>query len=182
MSTAESAQSPADAQFWAFCVSVYGRPVVAEECLSLQERFGVNVLLLLLCGYVGAEWGALLPAESIAEADRAVRDWHVKVVTRLRELRRRLKDPGMHSQSLPTPSAELLRGEIKAAELASERIEAAMLAQWCDARRANWARVDRQMAVTRNLQALLANYGAGSSTAWPQHLASEALKDAPVTS
>ena len=38
------------ASFWDFSVGTYRRPGVADACLSLQDRYGldVNVLLLLL--------------------------------------------------------------------------------------------------------------------------------------
>ena len=54
----------AAASFWAFSLEFYARPGVAEACLALQDRHGLDVNILLLCCWLG--WsgrGRLSPAD-----------------------------------------------------------------------------------------------------------------------
>ncbi|HVW71240.1 MAG TPA: TIGR02444 family protein [Steroidobacteraceae bacterium] len=145
--------SPPRTSLWDFSVSLYGKPGVAQECLSLQERFGVDVMLLLLAAYGGAELGALLSSEDLAEADRLVAQWRGNVVRRLRGLRQFLK-------ASPDAPTQALRAKVKEAELDSERIEAAILERWLDSRVSALTRSTRAAAVAHNIQSVLAFYGA----------------------
>ena len=77
--------------FWLFSRSVYATAGVQEECLLLQDKFGVDVNLLLFSAFVGAVHGALLPTEELSDASAAVAQWQEGVVRSLRTIRRAIK-------------------------------------------------------------------------------------------
>ena len=54
--------------FWDFSVAVYGASAVEGECLTLQDQFGIDVNLILLCAFVGAAHGVALTPDDIASA------------------------------------------------------------------------------------------------------------------
>lgn len=100
--------------FWPFATAVYKLDGVAETCLALQDKHGVDVVMLLFC-----LWTAL----SRRDADRLLlpravgfsRDWNSEVVQPLRAVRRWLKTAdGDYNQ---------LREAIKADELAAEKCQ-----------------------------------------------------------
>jgi uncharacterized protein (TIGR02444 family) len=104
--------------FWDFSVSSYRVEGVAEACLRLQDRHGVDVnLFFYLCWLGGVRDSALEPAEVTAVQEATVR-WRDKVVRPLREVRRHMKSgyPGMDADAV-----ESLRTEVKRIELQCER-------------------------------------------------------------
>ncbi len=38
-------------QFWGFSLAVYGADAVEPECLTMQDEFGLDVNLILLCAF-----------------------------------------------------------------------------------------------------------------------------------
>ena len=112
----------ADNPFWDFSLAVYRRGGVAEACLALQDRHGLDVNLLLHCLWAGSR-GRRFEAGEIAELSAAVGPWHEAVVKPLRGVRRWLKD----QQYAPQGPAEALRQAIKARELEAEAIEQRIL-------------------------------------------------------
>jgi uncharacterized protein (TIGR02444 family) len=114
--------------FWTFSLAVYGDAAVQRECLHLQDRYGVNVNLLLLCAFVGAVHARVLSPADIAQAEEVVCGWHSQVVECLRGARRAIKS----FSDVPTPIG--LNGfysSMKEQELEAERIEQLMLEHWC---------------------------------------------------
>src|SRR5215472_7596445 len=83
-----------DSPLWHFSLAVYRGAGVKEECLNVQERFGVDVNLLMLCGYVGAVEGAVLSTSDVADSLDATGAWHANAVKSLRQVRRTLKPWG----------------------------------------------------------------------------------------
>ena len=136
-----------DTPLWAFALAVYGGDGVADECLDLQERLGLDVNILLLAAYLGAVEDVRLDVSDIAAANAEVVHWQAHIVRPLRHVRRTLKP--MH--------AEGLRAQVKATELEAEKIELAMLWQWSRQHLANRPRGDRALAA--NLHAVLEFYG-----------------------
>lgn len=110
-------------QFWDFSLKAYARERVAEACLALQDRRGIDVNLGLFCCWAGSQGRALTPAD-LEQLVAAVRPWQKNVVRPLREIRRWLKD----QQTAPADLASPFRDAIKAHELEAERIEQQMLA------------------------------------------------------
>lgn len=116
------AAPPGEARFWDFSLAVYGRPGVAPACLALQDRHGLDVNLLLYCGWCGGR-GRRLDAGNIAALDDRVAAWRREVVLPLRGVRRWLKT----QEAAPDADAQPLRDKVKRLELEAERIEQEML-------------------------------------------------------
>jgi uncharacterized protein (TIGR02444 family) len=164
--------------FWNFSVAVYGASAVQDECLNLQDQFGLDVNLVLLCAFLGAIHGVALTSDDISSARHEAHQWHEQIVRTLRAARRHLK-------TIEVPDADAakaamqLRTQVKAAELESERIEQSMLERWVEAQLAARPRANSRDAVVANLQALLAAYGIGperlAAAKATQHLIAAAL-------
>jgi uncharacterized protein (TIGR02444 family) len=106
--------------FWDFSIRLYGKPGVAEACIALQEKHGLDVNVLMYCAWRGA---AMTPAD-VAAAAKTVSAWHDAMVRPLRALRTELKED---AKGAPRPVAERVRAQIKSAELNAERVEQVML-------------------------------------------------------
>jgi uncharacterized protein (TIGR02444 family) len=152
-----------DNPFWTFSLQVYSAPGVADECLALQERLGLDVNLLLFAAYLGAAEGATLDGRDIAAAAGAVTAWHDDMVRALRGVRRSLKPASLDARNPLRAEAAGLRTQVKAAELTAEKIEQAMLWQW-RAQLAERSRGDPRAALAANINAVLAHYGAAGGT------------------
>lgn len=149
---------------WAFSLAVYGRDGVADECLDLQERLGLDVNILLFAAFIGAVEGMRLESQDIAAANAAVAAWQSEIVRSLRRARRALKPASTGADPLQAASAAL-RAQVKVAELEAEKIEQAMLWQWLRAELAGRPRMDRNRALAANLRAVLAFYGVAAAEA-----------------
>jgi len=154
---------PLDTPLWAFSLAVYGGDGVADECLDLQERLGLDVNILLFAAFLGAVEAVQLEIQDITAARAAVADWQSEIVRPLRQVRRALKPM----------SAEGLRAQVKAAELEAEKIELAMLWQWSLPRVVGRPRIDRTGALVDNLRGVLEFYRAPDrlETALPRLIA-----------
>ena len=124
--------APAEESLWAFAVSLYSAPGVADACLGLQDHHCCDVNVLLFAAWMGAVRHYAMTRAEMAEAVAVVQSWHEEIVRPLRDLRRRLKSG---PPPAPSESTEGLRTRIKAIELEAERIELAMLEQLA----ARWA-------------------------------------------
>ena len=102
---------------WNYAVEVYAQPAVAEACLVLQDRAGVDVVVLLHAMYLFAAKGVALDEQALASAEARVGSWRREVTAPLRALRAALK-PGF--VGLPPASVEQTRQKIKEAELDAE--------------------------------------------------------------
>lgn len=107
---------------WDFSLKIYALPGVAEQCLVLQDEFGVDVNLLLWSLWLGVR-GQLLSPELLSAAEAAVLDWSQLAVQPLRRLRRQLK---AHF-GVEDSAREAVRQAIKAAELAAENYQQQLL-------------------------------------------------------
>jgi uncharacterized protein (TIGR02444 family) len=146
--------------FWTFSLAVYGANGVQDECLDLQDCFGLDVNLVLLCAFLGAAHGVALSADDIAAVRREADAWHEDIVKPLRAARRKLKTVALKNVDTAQAAAQL-RTQVKAAELESERIEQMLLEQWAGARFASRPRGQIDDAILANLRALLLAYGIG---------------------
>lgn len=115
----ETTRHRAESPFWRFSLRFYARPKIAEACLTLQDRAGGDVNVLLFVLYL-ADHRIKLGAAEIARLDSAVAQWREAVVRPLRALRRSLK-PGI--EFIPGPVSETFRAQIKRLELEAEQIE-----------------------------------------------------------
>lgn len=114
-------------QSWSFALQLYAEPGVSEACLKLQSDANVDVMLLLVATFAATKKGIALTPSDINDMDDACRAWREGVVQPLRRLRTTLK-----SGPAPAPSTatDELRSRIKTSELAAERIENDLLANW----------------------------------------------------
>ena len=116
---------------WSSVGAAYARPGVAPLCLRLQEQGDIDVMLLLcLCHAAGPMGAPLTPAEVDALRTR-MEPWRAKAVRPVRRLRMALRTPVAH---VPDERREAFRAQIKALELASERLQAGLVADWLDQR------------------------------------------------
>ena len=170
--------------FWDFSIAVYSASAVQDECLSLQDQFGLDVNLVLLGAYLGAVPGVALTADDIASARQQVQQWQADIVRPLRAARRSLKTIGLGNDAQVVTAAMDLRTNIKAAELDAERIEQTMLERWAKTRLAGRPGGNSCDAVLTNLQALLAAYGISperlAAANAMKHLIAGALEQAAI--
>ena len=112
-----------------FALAVHQSEGVPAACVLLQDRFDLDVNVLLLAAYVGAVRGQTFTPDSL-EAVRAVTDpWQRQVVRPLRAVRRRLKTGPAPA---PDPRTDEVRSGVKKAELDAELIELDELGRWVD--------------------------------------------------
>jgi uncharacterized protein (TIGR02444 family) len=156
-----------DSPLWRFSLAVYRGAGVQEECLDVQERFGVDVNLLMLCGYAGVVEGAVLSPSDVADALEASGAWHASAVRTLRQVRRTLK-PWGSGEGPFAHVVEALRTKVKGAELEAEQIEQAMMWAWLRDHAGQWRRREPRQALIANVFALLVRCGATGAQADPQ--------------
>lgn len=109
--------------FWRFSLRIYAAPGVAAECLSLQDKFGLDVNVLLFAAWLGVSRGVRLEPSDLQCIDQIVAPWSAEVVRPLRLVRQKLK---MMTEIID-PEVQTLRKQIADSELFSERIEQALL-------------------------------------------------------
>jgi uncharacterized protein (TIGR02444 family) len=115
-----------EADSWAFALAIYARPGVADACLTLQNEAGVDVMLLLMATFAAVKHRLLLTPDEIKALDEACRLWREQIVWPLRSIR-----SGLKSGPSPAPSSETeqFRSQVKALELAAEKLENQLLAE-----------------------------------------------------
>ncbi|SDT56089.1 TIGR02444 family protein [Bradyrhizobium canariense] len=133
-----------DQACWDFVVDLYAKPGVAQACLELQERLGVDVSLLLTALFYAVRGGLDLSAEQIEKLDRRISGWRAEAIFPLRRLRRRLKSGDLSSQ----PTDEFYR-RIKADELLAEQIEISALVQQLEQMPGNPAAPSSRVVIER---------------------------------
>lgn len=137
-------------EFWQFSLAVYAAPGVANECLDLQENFGVDVNLLLFAAYVGSR-RLVLSSDDVDQCFLAVHQWREQVVEPLRSVRRATKTL-LPQHRLPLQQQiEDIRGKVKSAELESEKVQQDLLLQWLEGRHLGQA-AGAESAIRNNIQ------------------------------
>ncbi|WP_071872181.1 TIGR02444 family protein [Atopomonas hussainii] len=100
---------------WAFATHLYAQPGIEAACLRWQEAGG-DVCLLLCCAYLEQRQVALQP-ERLAQLQQHAAAWHSQWQAPLRHLRMQSK-----AWAAQSPAQQALREQLKALELASERV------------------------------------------------------------
>ena len=110
---------------WKFAIALYGQTGVSEACLFLQDRWRVDVSLLIAMLYAAGVLHHRIDAAAVQVADDAINVWRERVIAPLRTVRRDMK-------TMPTnehPAAAELRETVKSAELKAEQVELMLLAE-----------------------------------------------------
>jgi len=115
-----------EAESWAFALALYARPGVAEACLTLQNEAGVDVMLLLVATFAAVKHSLVLTPDEIRALDEASRLWREQIVWRLRAIRIELKTG---PRPAPNSATEQFRSQVKALELAAEKLENQLLVE-----------------------------------------------------
>jgi uncharacterized protein (TIGR02444 family) len=102
---------------WTWAVAAYGKEGVAETCLTLQDREGQCVPLLLFGTWV-ATTGRALDDEAVEAACDTAKVWQDAAIAPLRAVRRTLKKPQI---DMAAAAREDIRAHVKAVELNAER-------------------------------------------------------------
>ena len=172
-------QGKSAADHWQFSLAVYGQQGIAEHCLELQHRLGMDVNVLLLMLWAAGRWDRAPTSEQIADADGRICAWRQQIVTPLRQLRTRLKHGPPPAPDITTDG---LREDIKQLELNAERMEQDVLAQWVKVQEASAPSADpaqsscRMAVLEQTAVRVIAHYegqcvqpdtGAGGPTADP---------------
>ncbi len=102
--------------FWEFSLAFYAREPVGAACLSLQNRRGADVNILLLCCWL-ATLKLTIGEAGLKAAIEAVDDWRHKVLEPLRGVRRNVMDAPME---IAKAERRAIKDAVLAAELDSE--------------------------------------------------------------
>jgi uncharacterized protein (TIGR02444 family) len=116
-----------------FALGLYGVDGVPPACLLLQDRFGLDVNVLLLAAYLGVVHRRTLTADQLADVRELADPWRSEVVEPLRAVRRRLKSGPAPA---PSPQTAVLRSEVARLELDAELIELDQLNWWASVAKA----------------------------------------------
>jgi len=115
-------------EFWDFSVRAYGSSDVPEACLTLQNQYGVDVNMLLFsvwCGYTRGPF----EEQTLISAVEFSKQWSEHIVCNLREARTWMKQDGCQMESVERDACLSLRTNIKAVELAAEKLQEFALEQ-----------------------------------------------------
>ena len=160
---------PAKSDLWEFSLKLYAEPGVAASCLSLQNRHGFDVNLVLFCIWSGFRHGELtddLLKTALETSDR----WRETVVQPLRSLRTRLKRDLTESAYSSSSEISALRERIETAELDAERIQQQELEKLIvPATGKRTAYILGERSSRRNLDKLAASLGATLNNAVSEH-------------
>jgi len=109
--------------FWEFSLAFYSRERVSAACLSLQNRRGADVNILLLCCWL-ATLGLKLEPAGLHAAIAAVDAWRRDVLEPLRSSRRAVSDqfPEIAKADRQSIKHGLLSIELECERVAQEKI------------------------------------------------------------
>lgn len=115
-----------DARFdelWEFSLSAYNVQGATTACLTLQDKYGLDVNVLLLCLFAGSH-GCALSAEDFVRIEARVAPWRKNIIYALRDVRRSLKTEKLSSDRV---IGDLYK-DVLASELKAEQHEQHLIA------------------------------------------------------
>jgi uncharacterized protein (TIGR02444 family) len=119
--------------FWDYALELYGSQGVEAACLELQERYGLDVNVVLFCCWL-AHRGVPADAALFGRIAATTAAWQEQFVRPLRAVRERLKtalsepQPGGVAARWPALAAAL-RQRVLGLEIDGERLEQLLLAE-----------------------------------------------------
>lgn len=114
--------------FWNFSLAIYNKPEVTNACLALQNSYGLDVNMVLLCCWYGS-WAGELSEDLLHRTFGYSRQWRQQVVQPLRDSRNWMKLNASESSLAGESEFMELREQIKAVELKSEKYQQQVLEQ-----------------------------------------------------
>jgi uncharacterized protein (TIGR02444 family) len=116
--------------FWEFSLAFYSRERVSAACLSLQNRRGADVNILLFCCWL-ATLGLKVESSGLHAAISAIEDWRRDVLEPLRGARRAVADqfPELAKSDRQAIKHGLLSVELECERIAQEKIANAVSGQ-----------------------------------------------------
>ncbi|MBV8504572.1 MAG: TIGR02444 family protein [Alphaproteobacteria bacterium] len=118
----EGGKTSEDEAFWRFSLAFYERPGVADALITLQDRDGFDVNLVLYALWLGISGRGPPAGDALAAAERIAGTLRSEIVEPLRNLRRKLRHH-------PDGDVQRLREGVKALEIAGEKLVQERLAQ-----------------------------------------------------
>lgn len=120
-------QHEIDRDCWAFALKLYAQPGISPACLRLQSAAGLDVMMMLSVVFAAVRLNLTLSDQQLQALDELCTPWREQIVRPLRAVRVQLK-----TGPAPAPSAdtEALRNQIKASELAAERLQTSLVASF----------------------------------------------------
>jgi uncharacterized protein (TIGR02444 family) len=118
----EGGKPSEDEAFWGFSLAFYEWPGVAGALITLQDRDGFDVNLVLFALWLGISGRGPLSGDALTAAERVAGKLRSEIVEPLRGLRRKLRQ-------YPDSDVQRLREGVKALEIAGEKLVQARLAR-----------------------------------------------------
>lgn len=113
--------------FWDYSLSVYGKVGVADACVYLQDKYGLDVNLLLFCTWLGASGRGSLEQGEIESCIRRTGDWRARVIEPLRSIRRACRAEPL---GVPEFLLQIFQPLMREIELDAEHVEQLVLAEF----------------------------------------------------
>jgi uncharacterized protein (TIGR02444 family) len=104
-----------ECDLWEFALDLYRRRDVARALITLQDRDGLDVNLMLFALWHGMSGRGRLDSDALIAAGCTVRELRAEIIEPLRALRRRLKPR-------PDEDVQQLREGMKALEIKAEKL------------------------------------------------------------
>lgn len=112
--------------FWDFSLAFYGKPGVADACVYLQDKYGLDVNIILFCVWVGSTGRGPLDANEIGVCVSRTSDWRGRVIEPLRQIRRACRDQPL---GVPEFLLQVFHPLMRDIELDAEHVEQLVLAE-----------------------------------------------------
>ncbi|UCE89817.1 MAG: TIGR02444 family protein [Pseudomonadota bacterium] len=106
---------------WCFSLECYGHQPVEDICLQLQDRYALNVNVMLCCCWLGFSGRGQVAKRALQDAIDAIALWHDRIVLPLRVARRTAK------AATPDRAFSALYKELLRSEVAAEHVEQLLL-------------------------------------------------------
>jgi uncharacterized protein (TIGR02444 family) len=124
---------------WQGIVRAYARPGIAPLCLRLQDQGDTDVTLLLCLCHAARALNAPLSVAEVEALRSRTEPWRDRAVRPLRHLRIALRAP---VDAVSEDRREAFRDRLKSLELAAEKVQAGLVADWLAARQTPVVSVD----------------------------------------
>lgn len=111
-----------DNPFWRFSLKQWQYQALQEQLLSLQDKKGIRINLILLAMWLSFDRKDLRPYRDVLL--KHTHSWHSQIVAPLRKIRQSLP------KDLPNQRASL-KTQVQSCELQAEQIEQALLFEAC---------------------------------------------------